>query len=98
MRNLKTIGIVLGSFLFALGVSFVLNIAFINSADAASTIQGLTTSSIFAYWGYLATKVGYRWWDCAFGLIPFYGLFWIFKIAYRVAFLPNCDWKLNENS
>ena len=40
----------------------------------------------------LAPKVGYRWFDCFFLLIPLYNIFFIFRIAYRLAYLPNRDW------
>lgn len=41
---------------------------------------------------FACTRVGYRWWDFAFALIPFYGIFFICRIAWRVANLPHRDW------
>jgi hypothetical protein len=45
----------------------------------------------------MAPKVGYRWFDCFFAAIPFYGIFFIFRIANRVAFLPEIDWSQRTN-
>lgn len=94
MRLVKTAIILVGSFIFSVVVSLVLNLVLASSSSSQSAIQGLATLAIFAYWAYLATKVGYRKRDALLGLIPFYGLFWICRIAYRVAYLPNNDWDL----
>ena len=96
MRVLKTVSIVIGSFIFSVIISFVASLALGGSDSAQQTAGGLTYIAMFAYWGFLATKVGYRWWDFLFGIIPFYGAFWVFRIAYRIAFLPNCDWSLRD--
>lgn len=42
--------------------------------------------------GWLASRVSYRWRDVLFMLIPFYGLYWLFMIAWRLAYLPYRDW------
>jgi hypothetical protein len=53
---------------------------------------GVTVLVILGFLAFLAPKVGYRWFDCLFAAIPFYGIFFIFRIAHRTAFLPNKDW------
>ena len=53
---------------------------------------GVTVLAILGILGFLAPKVGYRWFDCFFAAIPFYGVFFIFRIAHRIAFLPERDW------
>ena len=53
---------------------------------------GVTVLVLLGILAFLAPKVGYRWFDCFFAMIPFYGIFFIFRIAHRVAFLPNVDW------
>jgi hypothetical protein len=39
----------------------------------------------FQFWimGFLASKVKYRYRDTFFQIIPFYGIFWTFRILYR---------------
>lgn len=86
MRNFKTIGIVLGMYLAALiGDTFV-------AAGSPDYQGGVTVLVILLFLGFMAPKVGYRWFDCFFALIPFYGIFFIFRIAHRLAFLPQRDW------
>ncbi len=86
MRNFKTIGIVLGMYLAALiGDTIVA----VGSPDYQG---GVTILVILVSLGLMAPKVGYRWFDCFFALIPFYGIFFIFRIAHRLAFLPQRDW------
>ena len=58
----------------------------------ALAFSGITVVVILAILGFLAPKVGYRWFDCFFAAIPIYGLFFIFRIAHRIAFLPSKDW------
>jgi MFS family permease len=53
---------------------------------------GIAVVVILAILGFLAPKVGYRWFDCFFAAIPIYGVFFIFRIAHRVALLPSKDW------
>ena len=86
MRVLKTIGIVLGIYLLAVLTEV---------AVAASTPDyegGVIFLVLLPLLGFMCVKVGYRWFDCFFALIPFYGIVFIFRIAYRVAFLPSRDW------
>ena len=56
---------------------------------------GISVILILAILGFLAPKVGYRWFDCFFAAIPIYGIYFIFKIAHRVAGLPSRDWATN---
>lgn len=86
MRTFKTIGIVLGIYVSALIAEAVM------ASSSADYQGGITVVVILGFIGILAPKVGYRWFDCFFAAIPFYGIFFIFKIANRVAFLPNKDW------
>jgi len=86
MRTVKTIGIVVAIYVAALSIDL---------AVASSTPDyqgGVTLLVILGSLGFLSPKVGYRWFDCFFALIPFYGIFYIFRIAHRVAFLPGRDW------
>ncbi len=86
MRTLKTIAIVLGIYLSA----FILDV--IVAAGNSEYQGGATVLAILGILAFLAPKVGYRWFDCFFAAIPVYGLIFIFKIANRVAYLPNRDW------
>jgi hypothetical protein len=86
VRTLKTIAIVLGIYLSA----FILDV--IVAAGNSEYQGGVTVLAILGILAFLAPKVGYRWFDCFFAAIPVYGLIFIFKIANRVAYLPNRDW------
>lgn len=86
MRILKTIGIVVGMYTAAL-------LAEVMVAGAISDYEGgVTLLVMLGFLGYLSPKVGYRGFDCFFALIPIYGIIYVFRIAYRVAFLPGRDW------
>jgi hypothetical protein len=86
MRTFKTIGIVIG--IYAVGL-----IAEITMASSSPDYQGgVTVLVILGFLAFLAPKVGYRWFDCFFAAIPFYGVFFLFRIAHRIAFLPERDW------
>lgn len=86
MRTLKTIAIVIGIYTIALVAELIM-------ASSSSDYQGgITFVVILGVLGILSPKVGYRWFDCFFALIPIYGIFFIFRIANRIAFLPNRDW------
>jgi hypothetical protein len=86
MRTLKTIGIVIGLYFFAF-------IAEVIAAISSPEYQGgISFILILAILGFTASKVGYRWFDCFFAIIPIYGIFFIFRIAHRMAFLPQRDW------
>jgi len=61
---------------------------------AADYEGGIGVLIILGSLAFLAPKVGYRWFDCFFAAIPFYGIFFIFRICRRVANLPQVDWSL----
>jgi hypothetical protein len=86
MRTLKTIGIVLGIYVAAIIVDVIV-------ASGSSDYQGgVTILVLLGFLAFMAPKVGYRWFDCFFATIPFYGIFFILRIAHRIAFLPERDW------
>jgi hypothetical protein len=53
---------------------------------------GMTILVLLGFLAFLAPKVGYRWFDCFFAVIPFYGIFFIFRVAHRIVYLPARDW------
>jgi hypothetical protein len=91
MRNFKTIGIVIGIYAIAMIVEVVM------AFSSPSYEGGLSFFAILTCLGVLAPKVGYRWFDCFFAVIPFYGIFFIFRLAHRAAYLPNVDWEQRVN-
>jgi len=86
VRVAKTIGIVIGMYLLAVIAELIVVSAVPDSEG------GVTLLVLLTLLGFMSTKVGYRWFDCLFALIPFYGIFFLFRIAYRVANLPVRDW------
>jgi hypothetical protein len=86
MRVVKTIAIVVAAYLAAIILEVMM---YLGSPDYEGGVTILVLLGILAF---LAPKVGYRWFDCFFAMIPFYGIFFIFRIAHRTAFLPNKDW------
>lgn len=91
MRTIKTIGLVIAMYLVALIVELIM---VSGSPDYEGGLSALVILGILAI---TAPKVGYRWFDCFFAIIPLYGIFFIFKIAHRVAVLPKVDWELRAN-
>lgn len=89
MRIFKTILIVVGIYLAAVIVEVAVAL---NSPDYEG---GVTILIILGSYAFLSPKVGYRWFDCFFAAIPIYGIYFIFKIAHRVAGLPSRDWETN---
>ena len=86
MRIFKTIAIVIGIYIAAFVVDVIV-------ATGSTDYQGgVTVLVLLGFLAFLAPKVGYRWFDCFFAAIPFYGIFFIFRIAHRIAFLPERDW------
>ena len=86
MRTFKTIAIVIGIYIAAFVVDVIV-------ASGSPDYQGgVTVLVILGFLAFMAPKVGYRWFDCFFAAIPFYGIFFIFRIAHRIAFLPERDW------
>ena len=91
MRILKTVGIVLGIYAVAIIADLIV-------ASGSPDYQGgVTVVAILGILAFLAPKVGYRWFDCFFAAIPFYGIFFIFRIAHRTAHLPEIDWSQRTN-
>jgi hypothetical protein len=92
MRTFKTIGIVVGIYLAAIIADVIL-------ASGSPDYQGgVTILVLLGFLAFMAPKVGYRWFDCFFAAIPFYGIFFIFRIAHRIAFLPERDWAERSNA
>ena len=91
MRIFKTLGIVIGIYAVAVIMEIIMAVG---SADYEG---GISVIVILAILGFMAPKVGYRWFDCFFSAIPFYGIFFIFRIAHRTAFLPEVDWSQPAN-
>ena len=91
MRTFKTIAIVIGIYVAAMVMELVM-------ASSSPDYQGgISIIVILAILGFTAPKVGYRWFDCFLAAIPFYGIFFIFRIAKRIAFLPEIDWPQRSN-
>jgi hypothetical protein len=90
MRKIKTVGLVLAMYAIALVMELIM---VTGSADYEG---GMSLLVILITLGIVGPKVGYRWFDCFFAMIPIYGIFFIFRLAYRLANLPNVDWKLRE--
>ena len=90
MRKIKTVGLVLAMYAIALVMELIM---VTGSADYEG---GMSLLVILITLGIVGPKVGYRWFDCFFAMIPIYGIFFIFRIAYRFSYLPNVDWKLRE--
>ena len=88
MRKIKTVGLVLAMYAIALVMELIM---VTGSADYEG---GMSILVILITLGIVGPKVGYRWFDCFFAIIPIYGIFFIFRLAYRLANLPNVDWKL----
>lgn len=86
MRVIKTISIVVGMYVAAMAMELIM----ISSSPEYQ--GGISFIVILAFLGYMAPKVGYRWFDCLFAVIPLYGIFFVFRVAHRIAFLPNRDW------
>jgi hypothetical protein len=91
MRIFKTIAIVIGMYATAMILEIVMAIS---SPDYEG---GISVIVILTVLGFMAPKVGYRWFDCFFAAIPFYGIFFIFRIANRIAFLPEINWSQRTN-
>jgi hypothetical protein len=86
MRIIKTLALVLSLYL----ASFLGELIMVSSSSEYE--GGASVLVILGLLAFTAPKVGYRWFDCFFAAIPFYGIFFIFKLAHRVALLPKRDW------
>jgi hypothetical protein len=86
MRIIKTLAIVIGMYSAAIVAELIM-------ATATPDYEGgITLLVLLGFLGVMSTKVGYRWFDCFFAAIPIYGIFFIFRIAHRIALLPDRDW------
>ena len=86
MRLLKTVALVAGIYL----ASFIAEVIMVTASPEYE--GGLSVLVILGLLAFMAPKVGYRWFDCFLAAIPFYGIFFIFKLAHRVALLHKRDW------
>jgi hypothetical protein len=86
MRTFKTISIVIGIYIAALVMEVIM------ALGSPEYQGGVSVLVILGILGSLAPRVGYRWFDCFFAAVPIYGIFFIFRIANRIAFLPEIDW------
>lgn len=86
MRILKTLGLVLAMYVIAIFADGVI------AGVTPDYEGGVTLLVILITLGYMSPKVGYRWFDCFTALIPVYGIIYVFRIAYRAAYLPARDW------
>ena len=86
MRIFKTISIVIGMYITA----FVAESFMYSSSPTYE--GGISILVLLGILGFMAPKVGYRWFDCFFAMIPVYGIFFVFRVVHRIAFLPNRDW------
>ncbi len=91
MRKIKTIFIVIGIYIAAVVTDVIL------TSSSPEYQGGVTALVLLGSLAFMAPKVGYRWFDCFFAAIPFYGIFFIFRIAHRIAFLPERDWPERTN-
>ena len=91
MRNFKTIAIVIGIYAAAMVMELVM------ASSSPDYEGGIGVIVVLAILGFMAPKVGYRWFDCFLAAIPFYGIFFIFRIANRIAFLPEVGWSQRTN-
>ena len=91
MRIFKTISIVIGIYVAAMVMELII------ASSSHDYEGGISVMVILAILGLLAPKVGYRWFDCFIAAIPFYGIFFIFRIANRIAFLPEIGWSQRSN-
>ena len=91
MRIFKTISIVIGIYVAAMVMELII------ASSSPDYEGGISVIVILAILGFMAPKVGYRWFDCFIAAIPFYGIFFIFRIANRIASLPEIDWSQRSN-
>jgi uncharacterized membrane-anchored protein YitT (DUF2179 family) len=86
MRIFKTISLVIGMYIAAIAMELIMY------SNSPTYEGGIAILVILGLLGFMAPKVGYRWFDCFLAIVPIYGIVFIFRIAYRVAFLPQRDW------
>ena len=81
MRKIKTAGLVLAMYAIALVMELIM---VTGSADYEG---GMSLLVILITLGIVGPKVGYRWFDCFFAAIPFYGVFFIF--CFNLSMYPS---------
>ena len=86
MRIFKTLGIVIGMYIAAFAMETIMY------SSSPTYEGGISILVLLGFLGFMAPKVGYRWFDCFMAIIPIYGIFFIFRVAHRLAYLPNRDW------
>lgn len=97
MQVLKFIGMVVAVYVSALLMGII--VGFVGASSGVDT-DSLGTVSIVLWYGvaltfmgWLATKVGYRWFDTFGLLVPILGVIWFFKWLWRASSLPNRYWE-----
>lgn len=92
-RIVLTIAIVVGFVAVAAVVSDVVWLLPIGNKVRRLEVQETIGYGAFVVLvGSVATRVSYRWFDGLIALLPVYGVFWVFRIAWRVSYLPFRDW------
>ena len=103
MRVLKTIGLIIGTYLVGIVLVAVAAefLTWFGVNDSDFTLENFfriaTLLVVTPFFAFMASKVGCRPTDVLFFLIPFYGIFWMFRIAHRFAYLPKVDWRLGDD-
>ncbi len=93
-KSLRFLFIAIGLLIFFIGFVFIGLFVPVNG-PAIDLLSRLITLSLLAV---LSTKVGYRWFDAFFGLIPFYGAYFVGKILWRASVLPHRYWSIREQT
>ena len=90
MRILKTIAIVIAPYFILMALGLFIGYLMIDVSDASLEAIGFLV--VLGYYALLLPKVSYRSIDALFVTIPIYNVYFMFKIAHRLAYLPNRDW------
>lgn len=93
VRALVTAGLILLVLVGVIVASAVLSVLWVGDPNADVWIQFGVTLALIGVFSRVATKVSYRWFDAFVILIPIYGLIWMGKIMWRIAYLPDRDWR-----
>lgn len=70
---------------------------FLNLNISDATLEGIGRIVSLTYLSWLGTRVGYRWFDALFALIPFYNFYYLGKILWRNANLPHRYWNITRD-
>jgi hypothetical protein len=60
--------------------------------DVFDVIRAVVLAIYLVTYAIPARKVGFRWTDTFFQLIPVYGIIWQFRVVHRLVYLPHIDW------